>query len=724
MPNSVTKGRSRIAILAVVSVIASLFTLAALPASAATGDVEAAAEWSACVNAATEDAGFGDTTGHFADAWIDCIAHYGVTTGTTATTYSPGQAVTRAQMALFLIRAAGPAGISVPAATDQGFTDIAGLPQATQDAINQLAALDITKGTSATTYGPNDTVARYQMALFLNRFLGKAGVTVNGTSASGFTDTGSVSFEAYNAIEDVYDFGITTGTTATTYSPYAAVNRGQMAAFIGRMLGHTNARPAGVTIQAKPTSGLGTVDPVYQVSYRDASFQPAQNVLVDLFYATWNTGETAVNPVKADGTIDTSKTTALSGALEAQIDNGDRVTNAKGNIDLVAGTLTAAAGTTVQLWGWTGAVGSSLDVDTTTPGTVVIVSNGAAATHYSAKANTPANATTTGATNAGYTNVKFGTAITVALQATNGLNGTAVAQSGVEITVKETRTTSGGNVTITSTKVTTDASGAASYAVAAATDPTTTNANTDWVSVKLEYTDNAGLTDPGNTLLEFNDNAPVLDNVTLTSSHTYGMVSGAGTTVTVTATAYDQFGFGKADETVDFSLNGGAVNDRTTNSAGVAAYAFVGGTTNGSDEVAITLGGGDSVTVYWGSAPSTTALGVLAGGTANVVPTQAFAAAAADQFIAAQIVAVDTDNDKFVVQVNYDSDTTAVLSAATIFVVYTYDANDVFFDGGVAKTFAEWETALTGLTLPADMFDGTNNGKIAVAAGASEYRIP
>ena len=51
---------------------------------------------------------------------------------------------------------------------------IAGLPQATIDAINQVTQLGISKGTTSTTVSPNDVVTRWQMALFLRRLAGLA----------------------------------------------------------------------------------------------------------------------------------------------------------------------------------------------------------------------------------------------------------------------------------------------------------------------------------------------------------------------------------------------------------------------------------------------------------------------------------------------------------------------------------------------------------------------
>ena len=64
------------------------------------------------------------------------------------------------------IDATGPCPAATPSA---GFTDIGGLDATTQTAINCLFAFGITTGTSATTYSPNDTITRWQMALFLIR---------------------------------------------------------------------------------------------------------------------------------------------------------------------------------------------------------------------------------------------------------------------------------------------------------------------------------------------------------------------------------------------------------------------------------------------------------------------------------------------------------------------------------------------------------------------------
>ncbi|MDR9451905.1 MAG: S-layer homology domain-containing protein, partial [Acidimicrobiia bacterium] len=62
-----------------------------------------------------------------------------------------------------------------------GFTDITTLPVGVQTAINQLAELGITRGTTPTTYNPGGLVTREQMASFLMRTVKTLGWTPEAT---------------------------------------------------------------------------------------------------------------------------------------------------------------------------------------------------------------------------------------------------------------------------------------------------------------------------------------------------------------------------------------------------------------------------------------------------------------------------------------------------------------------------------------------------------------
>ena len=232
--NALTRRRSWTARIAVLAVVLSLFAVA-LPASAHSVAISTAVS----CPASTPNAGFTDIGAFSAEIQlaINCLAAFDITQGTTATTYSPNGTVLRWQMALFLVRQAADHGITIPAAASQGYTDIAGLPQATIDAINQVTQLGISKGTTSSTFSPNDVVTRWQMALFLRRLAGLAGVTVTDDPAHNqFTDIGAYTAEIQAAINFLADGHLALGTGGSIFDGNSAVARWQMALFLTRVL--------------------------------------------------------------------------------------------------------------------------------------------------------------------------------------------------------------------------------------------------------------------------------------------------------------------------------------------------------------------------------------------------------------------------------------------------------------------------------------------------------
>jgi hypothetical protein len=253
-------------------VVLSLFAVA-LPASAHS----VAISTSSSCPATTPNAGFTDIGAFGTDVQlaINCLVLYGISNGTTATTYSPNGTVLRWQMALFLVRQAADHGIPIPAATSQGFNDIAGLPQATQDAINQIAALNISRGTSTTTFSPNDPVTRWQMALFLRRLAGAAGVSVTDDPAHNqFSDIGAYSAEIQAAINFLADGHIALGTGGSVFDGNSPVLRWQMALFLTRVLAADGILPpAGFRVTVTPTDTVtasGGSARVYTATFKNA----------------------------------------------------------------------------------------------------------------------------------------------------------------------------------------------------------------------------------------------------------------------------------------------------------------------------------------------------------------------------------------------------------------------------------------------------------------------
>jgi hypothetical protein len=195
----------------------------------------------------TPSAGFTDigTLDATTQLAIACLANYEISKGTSPTTYTPFAAVPRWQMALFLTRQAEVHGVTLPDGSDQGFTDVGTLDAATQKAINQLAQLEISKGTTATTFSPFDNVTREQMALFISRLVTAAGVALPDPLADqGFTDISGLTAESQKAINQLAEVGIALGLPNGLYVPAGPTLRWQMALFLTRALAADGVLPS------------------------------------------------------------------------------------------------------------------------------------------------------------------------------------------------------------------------------------------------------------------------------------------------------------------------------------------------------------------------------------------------------------------------------------------------------------------------------------------------
>ena len=118
---------------------------------------------------------FTDVTDASQDDAISWMADNEITTGTSPTTFAPDETLRRAQVATFLHRLIGE-----PSAPPHNFSDVVAGWQ--QDSVSWMAHTGITTGTSPTTFAPEDTLTRAQLVTFLYRYQGEPEVTL---SASG-----------------------------------------------------------------------------------------------------------------------------------------------------------------------------------------------------------------------------------------------------------------------------------------------------------------------------------------------------------------------------------------------------------------------------------------------------------------------------------------------------------------------------------------------------------
>jgi len=164
-------------------------------------------------------------SGSYYEDAVDWAVANGITTGTDAAHFSPDGICTRAQAVTFLWRAAGrPA----PESRTMPFTDVPA-DSYYYDAVLWAVENGITKGTSSTTFSPDDTCTRAQIVTFLWR----SEQSPAAGSSNPFTD---VSADAYyaDAVLWAVKEAITTGTTRTTFSPDAECTRAQIVTFLWR----------------------------------------------------------------------------------------------------------------------------------------------------------------------------------------------------------------------------------------------------------------------------------------------------------------------------------------------------------------------------------------------------------------------------------------------------------------------------------------------------------
>lgn len=184
----------------------------------------------ACPPDRVRPAGFTDTATSTFRFEIDCLAAYSFTKGVTADRYDPLNTVTRAQMAMFVSRVAGYAGVPLDT-SDAGFTDMGGRPQETRDAVNALANLGVVQGVGGGRYAPGDPVSRGQMASFLARVQKQVGAPFT-LSRNAFGDDDGTTHEAN--IDLIAAAGVVQGVRPGVYQPLASITRQQMAGFLTR----------------------------------------------------------------------------------------------------------------------------------------------------------------------------------------------------------------------------------------------------------------------------------------------------------------------------------------------------------------------------------------------------------------------------------------------------------------------------------------------------------
>ncbi|MFA9428753.1 S-layer homology domain-containing protein [Egicoccus sp. AB-alg2] len=186
----------------------------------------------ACPSGRVPASGFTDVSSAQRRA-VDCLAWWDVAKGTSATKFSPGRTVTRAQLASFVARTIEHSGGQLPAPDDHRFADVSPRHEHA-NAIHALARAGVISGYEDGTFRPQAPVTRGQMA----RMLVQAHEHCTGQRLPApkrdwfFDDHGAHETPVNQAVEA----GWAAGTGDGRFRPSASLQRGHLALFVTRWL--------------------------------------------------------------------------------------------------------------------------------------------------------------------------------------------------------------------------------------------------------------------------------------------------------------------------------------------------------------------------------------------------------------------------------------------------------------------------------------------------------
>ena len=165
----------------------------------------------------------------FADA-VNFAVRRGLFKGVSETEFAPNAEMTRAMLVTVLHRLDGTPDVSAATA----FADVP-VDSWYTEAVAWARSIGVVEGYSETTFGPNDSITREQMATILYRYARYKGYDVSKRAdLSAYADAASVSSWALEAMSWANATGLIRGRTETTLNPAATATRAEVATILMR----------------------------------------------------------------------------------------------------------------------------------------------------------------------------------------------------------------------------------------------------------------------------------------------------------------------------------------------------------------------------------------------------------------------------------------------------------------------------------------------------------
>ena len=176
---------------------------------------------------------FTDTAKHWAKNDIDFVTSRGLIGGTSATTFAPDTAITRAD---FLMALGKLSGADVSIYQTSSFTDV----KATDSAMPYMewaVKNKIVSGYGNGKFGPSDSITREQMAVMMVNYANATGYKLPiARQAVTFADDAKISTWAKEAVKAIQQTDIIVGKTGNLFDPQAGATRGEASTILRRFV--------------------------------------------------------------------------------------------------------------------------------------------------------------------------------------------------------------------------------------------------------------------------------------------------------------------------------------------------------------------------------------------------------------------------------------------------------------------------------------------------------
>jgi len=176
---------------------------------------------------------FTDTAKHWAKDNIDFVASHDLISGTSATTFAPDTAITRADFLMALGRLSGTE-VSIYKASS--FTDVKST-DTTMPYIEWAVKNKIVSGYGNGKFGPNDSITREQMAVMMTGYAKATGHKLPvSRQIITFADDAKISAYAKDAVKVIQQTGVINGKDNNRFDPQGNATRAEASTILRRFV--------------------------------------------------------------------------------------------------------------------------------------------------------------------------------------------------------------------------------------------------------------------------------------------------------------------------------------------------------------------------------------------------------------------------------------------------------------------------------------------------------